>query len=101
MSNAKLARGIKEDLLRSFYKVGGMEYLVELAYKYPKTYISMLSKLVPTEVNASVTHTHVDVKALMAEAENRLATGDTQHMIDVTPDTIEEGSQYVEIDDLL
>ena len=99
----KLARGIREDLLRSFYKVGGMNYLVELAYKYPKTYVSMLAKLVPSEINASVTHTTIDIKAIMAEAEARLSTGDsTQHMIDVTPDSAEPGAKVViDLDDLL
>lgn len=80
-----------------------MNYLVELAYKYPKTYVSMLAKLVPTEVNASVTHTTIDIKAIMAEAEARLATADgTQYMIDVTPDSAEPGSKAVlDLDDLL
>lgn len=46
----KVSADLKAALNDSFGKVGGVKYLVELAKNDPRTYCTLLGKLVPTTV---------------------------------------------------
>lgn len=46
----KFTRDIKEAMLNAFNKVGGEEYLVKAAGKDRRSFMAMLSKLLPTQL---------------------------------------------------
>ena len=45
---------MKEALLRAFDRVGGEAFLLQLAKSDPKTFVMLLSKLIPREVQAQI-----------------------------------------------
>lgn len=49
----KVTRNIKEALLQSFEHIGGFEYLATQAYENPTAYMSLLAKLLPTQLEGS------------------------------------------------
>jgi len=51
----KATSALKELLLGSLDDVGGQEYLVRLALKEPRAYASLLGRLIPSEVRATLT----------------------------------------------
>ena len=50
----KTTRTLKEALLASFERLGGEAWLVQLAESDPRSYASLLGRLVPSEVKAEV-----------------------------------------------
>jgi hypothetical protein len=46
---------MKNAILASFERVGGEDYLVEVAKSDPRTYLSFVGRVVPTELLAEVT----------------------------------------------
>lgn len=50
----RMTREVREAILRAFEKVGGEDYLVRVARNDPKTFCTLLGKLVPAEVRAAV-----------------------------------------------
>ena len=51
----KLTRTIKEAIEASFDKVGGADYLAKMAYEQPSAYMSLLGKVLPTQIEGSMT----------------------------------------------
>lgn len=50
----KLTRTIKEAIELSFDKVGGAEYLAKMAEEQPAAYMTLLGKVLPTQVDATI-----------------------------------------------
>lgn len=50
----KLTRTIKEAIELSFDKVGGADYLVRMADEQPVAYMTLLGKVLPTQIAADV-----------------------------------------------
>jgi len=50
----KLTRTIKEAIELSFDKVGGAEYLAEMAREEPVAYMGLLGKVLPTQIDATL-----------------------------------------------
>ncbi len=46
----RVTREVREAILRAFDRVGGEDYLVEVARHDPKTFCTLLGKLLPAEV---------------------------------------------------
>jgi hypothetical protein len=45
---------VREALLEAFHKAGGVNYLTKLATDDPRTFCSLLAKIIPSEVKADV-----------------------------------------------
>lgn len=50
----KLTLSVKEAILTAFHKSGGPDYLVKVAKDDPRTFCTLLGKVVPTEIVGSV-----------------------------------------------
>ena len=50
----KATKLIKDAVMESFTKVGGADYLVKMAEKDHKAYATLLGKILPSEINATV-----------------------------------------------
>ena len=48
---------MKETIKTAFEELGGIEYLVDIGKDDPRTFISLLSKLIPAEIAAEIHHT--------------------------------------------
>ncbi len=66
----KTTAAVKEAILRAFDKVGGEDYLARIARSDPKAFLTLLGRLVPTQL-----HADVDLRAgladLLAQARSR------------------------------
>jgi hypothetical protein len=47
----KITRSLKEDILEAFLKVGGADYLVGKARENPTAFMSLLGRVLPTELS--------------------------------------------------
>lgn len=64
---------IKAGILQAFEKVGGVDYLVEIAKCDPPTFCRLLAQVIPTEVKAEINTRHVfDLGQAMLEANQRV-----------------------------
>lgn len=50
----KLTGDLRAAIIESFEQVGGVDYLVAAALSNPKAYLSLLSKIVPREIEADI-----------------------------------------------
>lgn len=50
----KLTATVKQAVLEAFDKVGGVKYLQKVAADDPKTFCTMLAKIIPSEIEAKV-----------------------------------------------
>lgn len=50
----KTTQTVKEAVIAAFDEVGGASYLVEIAYTQPKAFLSLLGRVIPTEVSGSL-----------------------------------------------
>lgn len=50
----KLTRTIKEAIEVSFEKVGGADYLAQMAIEQPSAYMTLLGKVLPTQIAAEI-----------------------------------------------
>jgi hypothetical protein len=53
-SKNKVQMKLKEAIEASFDKVGGVEYLVTMAYAEPKSYLALLAKVLPSKIEAEI-----------------------------------------------
>jgi hypothetical protein len=53
---------IKDAILKAFDKVGGEDYLVRMARTEPKAFLTLLGRLVPTQL-----HGELDIRAGLAD----------------------------------
>lgn len=61
---------VKDALLNAFDKAGGEDYLLLIARKEPKTFITMLTKLLPTKVEGDEAFTKAMVQVLTGVPRN-------------------------------
>lgn len=54
-SKNKTPLAVKKAVYEAFEKAGGAAYLADLAQKDPRTFVTLLTKLIPSEVEAKVT----------------------------------------------
>lgn len=68
----KLTTEVKSAILAAFDKVGGVDYLENVAKTDPRTFCTLLGKIIPTqidgELNVNLTHEQA-LEALMNAAE--------------------------------
>ena len=50
----KVTRAVKDAVQAAFDEVGGADYLVQVAREDHKTFCALLGKVIPTQVNASL-----------------------------------------------
>lgn len=50
----KTTQTVKEAVIAAFDEVGGASYLVEIAHTQPKAFLSLLGRVIPTEVSGSL-----------------------------------------------
>lgn len=60
----KVTANVKDCILQAFHKAGGVDYLVEQSQKNPVAFMSLVGKVVPTEIVADVVQTQYVVYAL-------------------------------------
>ena len=67
----KLTTTIKEAIEKSFDIVGGPAYLAQMAIEQPQAYMTLLGKVLPTQVKADVTVTpgyHFEIEEVKPNA---------------------------------
>ncbi len=67
----RLKPEIMDGIYEAFERVGGVDYLVEIAYRDPPTFCRLLARLIPQQINADINTTSIDLGAAMAIAESR------------------------------
>lgn len=66
----KLTKSVKDAIEASFWAVGGQEYLERISEDDPRTYLTLLGKVVPTQLQGELTvKTHEEA---LAEIEQNL-----------------------------
>ena len=80
----KTTASVKAAIEEAFDKAGGVEYLVKVANKDPRAFLSLLARLIPTDikVEGSVTHALFTADQLRRMAD---AQEEESQIIDVTP----------------
>lgn len=69
----KLTPEIKAGIIEAFQKVGGVDYLVEIAKVDPPTFVRLLAQVIPSEIKAEINTTHtLNLGQAMLEANQRL-----------------------------
>ena len=77
---AKLTSEIIDEIIASFERVGGADYLDELAMRDPPTFCKLLARVIPAEIRANVQIAKpIDLGKEMIIAEKRLADGRTSN----------------------
>tara|TARA_R110000737_G_C14282504_1_gene432531 strand:+ start:125 stop:472 length:348 start_codon:yes stop_codon:yes gene_type:complete len=69
-STNKITKDMREILMVSFQKAGGVDYLVKQSVESPVAYLGLLGKIVPSQVAVSVSHS-LDLGQAMKEATIR------------------------------
>ncbi len=73
---ARLKPEIIDEIIASFERVGGSDYLDQLAMRDPPTYCKLLAHILPKSVNVEVQASEpIDLGKAMADASARLAIG--------------------------
>lgn len=71
----KLTPKIKAGIIEAFEKVGGVDYLIEIAKVDPPTFVRLLAQVIPSEIKADINTRHtLDLGQAMLDAEQRLKT---------------------------
>lgn len=50
----KVSRDLRAAIIESFYKAGGVNYLLEQSKANPQAYMSLMGKVIPKEIDATV-----------------------------------------------
>lgn len=53
-SSNKLTKSVREAILVAFEQVGGAEYLATMAVQQPQAFMTLLGKVLPTQIDANV-----------------------------------------------
>lgn len=73
----RMTTAIKEAVEQAFDRVGGVDYLVEMAYAEPKAFLTLLGRVLPTKIEADITVTAVEIEQAIREGRKRvMAHGD-------------------------
>jgi len=59
----KLTATVKEAIVEAFNQVGGVDYLVSIAYADPKTFCALVGKVIPLEVSG-VNGNPIEIKTI-------------------------------------
>ena len=98
----KLTHDVRTAIQKAFLGLGGVNYLIKVGHEDPKTFCQLLGKVVPSEVNAVVTHTYErstdDELRLKLDQMIKLAQEREQQTIDITPQKPAIGAETVQID---
>lgn len=65
----KLTRTIKEAIEQAFDMAGGAEYLARMADEQPAAFMTLLGKVLPTQVQADIDVTSRDITVTIKRAE--------------------------------
>ncbi len=68
----RLSAEIIEGIIEAFERVGGVDYLVEIALKDPPTFCRLLARLIPQQIEANINATSIDLGAAFLHAEQRI-----------------------------
>ncbi|MGL3710532.1 hypothetical protein ACSYAY_06670 [Leptospirillum ferriphilum] len=71
----KITRALREAVLKAFDEVGGEAWLVEVARTDPRTFVSLLGRLLPNEVKAEVQSGPMQI--VIGSGDLLLPVGDT------------------------
>lgn len=52
----KATAAVREAVVHAFHEVGGAEYLIQLASSDPRTFCTLISKVIPLQVEAELEH---------------------------------------------
>jgi hypothetical protein len=66
----KVTASIKEAVTEAFAKAGGVDYLVNLAKEDPRTFCSLVGKVIPLQVDAKVDGSLTVQVVKLADADN-------------------------------
>jgi hypothetical protein len=55
-SKNKVSANVKEGIMQAYEELGGVNFLVKLAVDDPKTFCSLLGRIIPHEVNGDLRH---------------------------------------------
>ena len=69
----KTTRAVKDAIVNAFEKVGGEDYLAMVAKSDPKTFCSLLGRVLPSEIKADVRSSGEVLIERVAAARARLA----------------------------
>ncbi|WP_373085434.1 hypothetical protein [Sneathiella sp.] len=72
MAKNKLTAEIMDGIYEAFERVGGVDYLIEIARKDPPTFCRLLAKLIPQQIEAKINTTNIDLGVAMAIAGKRV-----------------------------
>lgn len=78
----KFNKDMKDCIYRAFHELGGKQYLVDVGKDDPKTFLGLVAKVIPAELQVSGS-VLIDLGQQMIEAQQRL---DAPTVIDVTPE---------------
>jgi len=67
----RISSEILDGIAEAFERVGGVDYLTELALKDPPTFCRLLARLIPQQIEANINSTNLDLGAAMADADRR------------------------------
>ena len=95
----KTHKAIKERIEQAFKTVNGKrnQGLIKLAKEHPAIFYGLVAKCIPQAVAIDVSH-HIDLGALMLEAERNLQRLSQPNTIDVTPQVVEHDKAHVTVD---
>ncbi len=60
----KVTQAVKDCILQAFHEAGGVKYLVRQSKENPVAFMSLMGRIIPTEVVADVQQTHYVVYTL-------------------------------------
>jgi hypothetical protein len=79
LAKSKLTTEIIDGIYEAFERVGGVDYLIEIARKDPPTFCRLLARLIPQQINADINTKSLDLGAAMAIADKRSKQLGTEH----------------------
>jgi len=85
------SRALKDAVYAVFHEMGGRNYLKKVAKENPPLFLSLLAKLLPTEIKAElgVNTRHFDLGAAMRQAEENCARLNDRQTDEAHPPIIE------------
>ena len=66
----KLTASVKEAIMKAFEEVGGADYLANVAKDDPRTFCTLLGKIIPSDINLSGSVTLAEIITASNEEDN-------------------------------
>ena len=83
----KTTASVKKAIEEAFDRAGGVEYLVKVAHKDPRAFLSLLARLIPQDLKVEGVVTHA---LFSADQLRRMADAQEAEVIDVTAIEVEQ-----------